>query len=299
MSEKIELSLVQNASDFLNEAITNARSKDNRAWKYAVLHLTNSIELMMKAVLEQEHWSLIFENVDLATKENLRTGKFRSVNFETAISRLIKISSIEIRDSEIKKLRKIRDLRNKITHYNVSVRVNELQSIVARGLGVFIKLYKNLEDADAVREVVQFINSQLHDFEKYVKFRLAEIKEPLEESERPTKDLILCPMCFQNTIIRDNGNNQLLCLFCETEFGFDELADYTDGVRGPCPECIDGVLASIEQDSGDTVFLCTKCGFDSYSNYNVRCESCENVFWDENAGENYICENCLKSMYGD
>lgn len=221
------------------------------------------------------------------------------MNFETAISRLSKISSIEIGGAEIKRLRKIRDLRNKITHYNVSVKVNELQSIVARGIGIFIKLYKNFEEPDEVRETVQFINSQLHGFEKYVKLRLSEIRKVLEVSERPTKDLILCPMCFQNTIIRDSENNQLLCLFCETEYEFKELADYTDSVGGPCPECLDGVLACIEQDTGDNLFLCTKCGFESYTNYNVTCESCGNTYWDENAGDNYTCEFCLKSMYGD
>jgi hypothetical protein len=42
----------------------------------------------MKAVLEKEHWSLLFENIDNANKEILSVGDFKSVDFNTALERL-------------------------------------------------------------------------------------------------------------------------------------------------------------------------------------------------------------------
>ena len=58
--------LIENAYTFINEAILNSR-KANRDVKYlsfAILHLIQGLELMLKHILKQEHPILIYENVD-------------------------------------------------------------------------------------------------------------------------------------------------------------------------------------------------------------------------------------------
>ena len=59
--DKLTLSLIENSFDFLESSIKYSRGTENRDWKYALLNLASAIELMMKAILEQEHWSLLFE----------------------------------------------------------------------------------------------------------------------------------------------------------------------------------------------------------------------------------------------
>lgn len=74
--------------DFLREAVHYATMTTPRNWKYAILHLCSALELLFKAILEQAHWSLIFENVNEASGRKLHTGDFHSVRFDTAIKRL-------------------------------------------------------------------------------------------------------------------------------------------------------------------------------------------------------------------
>ena len=60
-SEQLQLTLLDNALDFLLSAAEAVRRDEgHRSLKEAVLHLANGVELMVKARLAREHWSLIF-----------------------------------------------------------------------------------------------------------------------------------------------------------------------------------------------------------------------------------------------
>ena len=86
--DKLTLSLIDNSFDYLENSIKYSKAEENRAWKYALLNLASAIELMMKGVLEKEHWSLLFEDIKKANKDALAKGDIKSVNFETAIERI-------------------------------------------------------------------------------------------------------------------------------------------------------------------------------------------------------------------
>ena len=295
MTEKLSLTLIENSFDFLYRAIKY--SKEKRDWKYAVLNLANALELMMKTILEKEHWSLLFESIDSASREKLIKGDFQSVNFETSINRLKSIINFKLSTSDLKYLRKIRDIRNKITHFKFEINIEEIKSIVARGLGVFIKLYKKIDKDKNADDILHFINSELIEFEKYVKLHLSEIKEDLRASKRPDKNFHSCPSCLQNTIIIDTNFDNLSCKFCGEEFSYSDVASYSEGNGGPCPECEKGWLAFVVYNDKEGEFICTKCGFKSDHSYNVQCTSCENTYWDENGNDDYLCESCYKSIY--
>jgi len=142
MNDKLSLSLIDNSFDYLESAIKYANGTENRDWKYALLNLASAIELMMKAVLEQEHWSLLFETIDNASKEALTQGDFKSVNFVKAVERIKCIVGVNFSPTENKYLEKIRTKRNKITHFSAELHIEEVKSIVAKGIGLFIKLYR-------------------------------------------------------------------------------------------------------------------------------------------------------------
>ena len=65
--KKIVLNLLENGLDYIYEAVEPifvAHKLSQHSWKYSVLHLYSGIELLLKERLRQEHWSLIFENVE-------------------------------------------------------------------------------------------------------------------------------------------------------------------------------------------------------------------------------------------
>src|ERR1700732_3148264 len=62
----LKLSLIQNAYNFLNQSLKHYRksSRDVREWPFALLHLTQAIELMLKQRLHEIHRLFIFEDID-------------------------------------------------------------------------------------------------------------------------------------------------------------------------------------------------------------------------------------------
>src|SRR5712692_8889514 len=79
---KFELSLIENAFDFLQEAIDCLREGSPRKLKYSVLHLASAAELLLKARLSREHWSLIFKDPAKASEESFASGEFASADFQ-------------------------------------------------------------------------------------------------------------------------------------------------------------------------------------------------------------------------
>lgn len=295
--DKLTLSLIDNSFDYLENSIKYSKAEENRAWKYALLNLASAIELMMKGVLEKEHWSLLFEDIKKANKDALAKGDIKSVNFETAIERIKSIVGVSFSITDEKYLEKIRQTRNRITHFSVELHIEEVKSIVAKGIGVFIKLYKQIETAENVEDKLYYINTELLGFQKYVKIRLAEIDKEISGMERP--DIFLtCPSCLQETIVIDKKYDELSCKFCGAGFTYKDMASFaSNGYSGPCPECRNGALAYLSDVGEHGEYICTKCSFKSEYNYNVVCSSCENTFWDENGGDNYLCETCRNSIY--
>jgi predicted RNA-binding Zn-ribbon protein involved in translation (DUF1610 family) len=295
--DKLTLSLIDNSFDYLENSIKHSKDKENSAWKYALLNLASAIELMMKAVLEQEHWSLLFEDIKKANRETLAQGDIKSVSFETAIERIESIVGIIFSPTDEKYIEKIRQKRNRITHFSVELHIEEVKSIVAQGIDIFIKLYKQIDTAENVEDKLHYINTELLGFQEYVKMRLAEIEKEISGMERP--DVFLtCPSCLQETIVIDKKCDELLCKFCGAGFSYKDMASFaSDGYFGPCPKCSNGALAYLSNVSKLGEYICTKCGFTSENNYNVVCSSCGNTFWDENGDVNYLCEACHGSIY--
>lgn len=110
-------SLLENALDYFLSAAENACKDDLRSLKYSVLHVAASVELALKARLFSEHWSLIFADVDKADEAALKSGDFKSADFQTVVERLAKIAKVPISKGNLAHLGELRRLRNCIQHF--------------------------------------------------------------------------------------------------------------------------------------------------------------------------------------
>lgn len=108
MSQSV--SLRENAVSFINEAIRNARrsKSQTRYWAFAILHLIQGLELLMKHVLEQEHPLFIYENID---------NPKNTIGFGLCLDRLKSIAKSDIDEREERAIRRASALRNKIVHH--------------------------------------------------------------------------------------------------------------------------------------------------------------------------------------
>ena len=76
-SEQLQTNLVDNALDLLLSAAEAVeRDEGPRSLKEAVSHLANGVEVLVKARVAGEHWSLIFRDVNKASFDKLAKGDF-------------------------------------------------------------------------------------------------------------------------------------------------------------------------------------------------------------------------------
>ncbi len=91
-------------------------------WPFAILHITQSIELMLKHVLKSVHPILIFEDVDNPRK---------SVSIERALGRL-QTAGVLVGEKEKLVIRKVADYRNLVVHYEFELHRFECKKVYAQ-----------------------------------------------------------------------------------------------------------------------------------------------------------------------
>lgn len=292
MADELRLSLVDNAEDFLREAVRYAKASSPRDWKYAALHLWSALELLLKALLESEHWSLLFEDTNKASKTKLREGDFQTVRFDTALQRIQGIVGISIGKKDLHYLTTLRDLRNRMTHSSVKLNVDQAQSVVARGISVFLTLQQQYVHEEPDKALEYEVNQALQAFQKYVDGRLRELKAELERSSRPHRWFRTCSRCTLETLV--SREESAFCLFCGEVVPFDDLVHFNEGTAGPCPSCDEGTLVFVLLNNEDGRFVCARCGFETAESHNTSCGRCGREYWDEDGSP--ICADCWSEL---
>lgn len=291
-SGKIQLSLIENAKDFLADTIERALSDEQSSWKYAIISLASAIELIVKAILQREHWSLLFEDVDSASQEHLKSGDFKSVDSETGLVRLDRIAKVKLSASDKKCLSSIRNTRNRILHGKTDLNIEQVKSIVARGIPVFLELYKGphlREDHDETYEAS--VNKSLRSFDKYVRVRMACLRPQIQSASRPEGFFRYCQTCDQDAVIYNReADDEAQCLFCGEVARIEELAArHSELPVEECPECGRDALAFVLYNNDEGEFICGACGFKAGSI--DHCWECGSSFVPEE-GE-VLCDDCL------
>src|SRR5687767_14576323 len=108
--KQLEMDLIDNAYDFVNESLRAAKraSRKARAWKFAIVHIVQAIELLLKERLRQEHPVLIYENVD---------RQKNTVSLAQAVSRITEALAIPLTQKELTAIDKARRWRDRMIHY--------------------------------------------------------------------------------------------------------------------------------------------------------------------------------------
>lgn len=117
---RIHLSLLENAYDSFNESLAKAEQAEKEnpfKWKFALLHLVHTIELLLKQRLHEEHPLFIYEDIDRQTK---------TVSLEKAVARLQKLG-VTLGQNDIHYVKQAIKARNTIMHFEVDLHVNEVR----------------------------------------------------------------------------------------------------------------------------------------------------------------------------
>lgn len=107
--------------DYLDRAVAGltegAAPPSERDLKYAVLHLQAATEVLLKARLIGEHWSLVFKRIGDADLGKYKRGDFESCTTDEAIDRLTKIAQVEVPTKSLEAIAKLAKDRNALMHY--------------------------------------------------------------------------------------------------------------------------------------------------------------------------------------
>lgn len=119
-----KLSLIENSYNFLNQSLVHYRkaARDVHEWPFALLHITQSIELMLKHVLKGVHPILVFEDVDHPK---------HSLSLERALIRL-EVVGVTLEEKEKINIRKAANYRNEVVHYEFELNRFECKKIYAQ-----------------------------------------------------------------------------------------------------------------------------------------------------------------------
>ena len=120
----LKLSLAENAYSFLNQSLRHYRKTPRTVgqWPFALLHITQSLELLLKEVLKEIHPILIYEDVDRPK---------RTVSLEQALVRLESVG-VAIVEKERVNIRKAAEYRNRVVHSEVELNKFEWKKIYAQ-----------------------------------------------------------------------------------------------------------------------------------------------------------------------
>lgn len=295
MSE-LTFSLFDNSLDFLRWAMRYAQDNAERAnWKYALLHLVSGTELLMKELLRREHWSLLFQNIDDAKEDQLAKGNFKSVDVETAIKRLQGIVGFALDDAEKRDLRRLRDLRNRIQHFDINIKLKQLQACVARGLAIYASICERY--GGDLAECPHEIAHGILDFEKGVHERMKSIRPQLDMSVRPTQQFRQCHKCWQDAVVFAN-DLCAYCVFCGHDFyKLEDLVNAcSEGSMGDCPACEDGMLGFVAYTNEDGEVFCVCCDFTTDRSYWTDCTRCGHPYWRDDPEGGDICLDCWEQV---
>lgn len=304
----IEFDLLENGLDFIDNSLESVlTTQEPQKLKYAVLHISAGIELVLKEILRQEHWSLLFENINGADYKHLRSGDFISVSFASILKRLEGIVGANITDNQKKHFNSLRTKRNKIEHFAFKESSNALKSTISKALTDIIDIINENIDtqntSDEAQILYKSIRKESAKFIEFVDLVRAKLKDTLIELNRRKVKIIDCPECLQDLFPLDGNYTCLFCGYTDTperiaELYADNILNYNSyyaykfGEDCPiksCPSCENETLI-IDNNSAfcitcdshwelDKLSYCSDCGElyivpkDKHSDYGV-CPDC-------------------------
>ncbi|MFF6833404.1 hypothetical protein ACFY84_16235 [Streptomyces sp. NPDC012438] len=274
---------LRNGLDYLDDVVDrltpapDGSPVDARDLKYAILHLQAGAEVLLKARLELEHWTLVVQDALPKTKQGtgvthtqFKLGRFKTIGLGETIDRLKQVADIDLEEHR-QALEDLSETRNALQHYGLDQTAEAIQGQAAKVLGFLLwfideELYVTLDPQE--QETFNSIRNRLSALTDFVAKRMADLAWELDPLASST---VVCPYCQLPALV--TGTPDIACRFCFVRLFSPEHAALryvvkqgdSRGISGPilCPRCdYAAVVANIgtAADPEAKVALCFECG---------------------------------------
>lgn len=331
-STDLELELTRNGLAYLQRSVEEGDDQaDLQTMAFAITDLAIAVEVLLKARLAREHWTLIFTKPDTVKRADMLAGTAKTVGPDEAFKRLENISGVPWRPTHSLQVTRLVTLRNRVMHFTPSgMAVQALMAPWGEALDFALWLLSNEFDAtdsprsaQLVRDVEEAVSTRLGELGVLVKTRLASLADRLASAEV----LVQCPRCTQPTLVLGEGD-PVRCLYCfsNSEYQGPQVADLyvelvlnkssystaKDGEDWPVHVCLEcdreALVAGIEPVPPPTApstwaaplvhYGCFECGI-VYAHHEVeRCARCHTLTSYEVDGSS-LCQDCVADYYDE
>lgn len=295
--------LLENGLDSLSEAISYYvradEENEDRLYKYSIMLMSHSVELILKRILEKEHYSLIYKDVDAIGKRQ------ETVTIDQALQRIKGICKINLLQNMVDSIYKLTGERNKIQHYKVDLQKAEVIKLLNESyalikyllheiLGENIEDYYNIIPTDDI-EILEGLDGVL---QKLRELATKIIKDNNESYARlkyyQDKSVkIPCPCCGEKYVV-EKSPNSYRCYICYSEFNdLDELFD-NDEMEYISSYLKNEIVNKRKEKYDLRIFECKDCDEKAvfYNDYNstaicLNCFTKYDMIGCENCGEEF------------
>ncbi|WP_338697923.1 serine/arginine repetitive matrix protein 1 [Streptomyces sp. Q6] len=307
---------MRNGLDYLESVVNHLDENESlvtpRDVKYAVLHLQAAVEVLLKARLLVEHWSLVFSNPGEATRKALDEATLSSVSTEHAVTRLRNIAGVDITDKEATALKHLAKDRNKLQHFAMTAPAPVIEARTGEVLDFLIRFVDdellprlNHEEKTEVGETLGRLRGGLASINTFVRKRTNRIRGEVTKAGAENRT-IKCPECDHLALVLgeaagpDGETAWATCRFCMIRWEQEELLYcFLEDDRGEtselntCPQCREWTLGwgiRVLSDPEKDVPFCFACSvaFPSV----VPCDRCARPV--DHAGDSgeTLCGRC-------
>lgn len=235
--------LTRNAFDFLQRGI----GEFDKAPKYSVIHFCAAVEMLLKARLMKEHWSLVVSKPELASHTKFVAGDFESVTMDEARARIRNVASDDIGDEAFGSFRALANHRNKMIHFfhtDVDGDDQAKAQIVAEHCRSWFHLHRLLNRWDTYfsdfRAEIAGADRSMKKHRKYLNAKFKAVKPELETARKAGNAPKACSSCGFKAAVPKALDAQIASLECL-------VCDHAETqVAIACPHCTKPVVIASE-----------------------------------------------------
>jgi hypothetical protein len=315
--QEVFTSLVGNGLDFFVRSAHELETEQ----KFAIAHFATGLELILKARLFHEHWTLIATEPHRCAWTSVKDGTVRTLQASDLCAAITTTTGTAL-IHESRAFKAIFDHRNRVLHWTPQ---DDLADTVAEQCLAWHHLHELLtsmwaDTFDGFRIRINEVECLLRDHRAYLEVSFQQLESVLKGPEHAGL-VVLCPSCKFRAGVAEDGPGRVVpfeCHLCRygatairTDYGvlehreqsaiLDELdpmsilspkesLTYTPD-RGCCGECFE---------YGDTVardgdaYVCVACGARFETESFSTCECCDQRWFGWSSEDSFYtgCEHC-------
>lgn len=305
--QEAKLNLTQSAFDFLERSVNEIKDHP----KYAVIHFATAVELLLKARLMREHWSLAVEQVSKAEVNEFLQGRCKTVAPAEAVKRLSKICGENISADAANQFGKLSAHRNRMIHFYHEAGAEDaspelIQEIVKEQCLTWYFLERLLgqwgDQFDEFDEQIKQTHWRMRKLREFLQVAFDQLKPQIDAEKKAGAVFKECSGCGCESAKLSEETDVLYekhCLVCNLTERFLEI---------PCPEeC--GKTVHVEEGQHGEKFHCVGCGceltkddfesvldtgvYDPAEYVQMNCAHCMSLGSVVEHHDRYICLECF------